>query len=58
MEMRERLAFADRYDWAVYYRRRATHKLRIGDRREHRMLMKEALFYLRLARQWKRKEAA
>lgn len=58
MTRTEKLAFSDRFDWALYYRRRARHKLRIGDRREHQMLMKEALFYLKLARQWKRKQEA
>jgi hypothetical protein len=51
----ERLAFQDRLDWALYFRRRAKHKLRIGDRSEHRMLMHDALFFLKLAREWKRK---
>ena len=51
----EKLAFRDRFDWAVYYRRRAAHRLRMGSRADHRELMHAALFYLKLARQWRAK---
>lgn len=55
MTLSERLAFRDRFDWALYYRRRAVHKLRMGSRSDHRELMHQALFYIKLARQWRRK---
>jgi hypothetical protein len=56
MTLSERLAFRDRFDWAVYYRRRAIHRLRMGNRSDHRELMHAALFQLKLARQWKVKK--
>lgn len=44
-----------RVEQALWARRFAHHKLRIGDRFGHRTEMQEARFFLRLARQWKPK---
>lgn len=57
MTLSDRLAFRDRVDWALYYRRRAAHQLRMGERNEHKALMLDALFQLKLARSRKPKEA-
>jgi hypothetical protein len=51
----ERIMLTKRVDQAMSARRFAHHKLRIGDRFGHRTEMHEALFYLKLAREWKPK---
>jgi hypothetical protein len=48
----ENLMFEERLDQALYQRRRAIHKLRIGDVADHKGFMQGARFYLRLARAW------
>lgn len=51
----DRLAFQSNLDTAASKRRNATMFLRMGDRWSHRQYMHQALFYLKLARQGKRK---
>lgn len=51
----DRIMLEKRAEQAMSARRFAIHKLRIGDRFGHRTWMEEALFYLKLARQWKPK---
>ena len=52
----EKVMLQSRVDQALFFRRRALHKLRIGDRFGHRSLMEDAKFYLKIARQWKAKQ--
>lgn len=49
----DRIMLEKRAEQAMSARRFAIHKLRIGDRFGHRTWMEDALFYLKLARQWK-----
>lgn len=53
---RGELMLQTRIAQALSSRRRALHKLRIGDRFGHRECMDAAFFYLKLARQWKVKQ--
>jgi hypothetical protein len=51
----ERLAFQSHLDTAASKRKNAAMFLRMGDRWSHRHYMHQALHYLKLARQWRRK---
>lgn len=55
--MEERVMFASRFEQSIGERKRAHHKLRMGDMIGFRGHMQGALFYMRLARQWKPKNA-
>lgn len=52
----EALMFRSRVDQALTHRRRALHKLRIGDRIGFLKEMDGAKFFLKLAREWKAKQ--
>lgn len=51
----ERMAFQSHLDTAASKRKNATLFLRMGDRGSHRHYMHQAIHYLKLARQWRRK---
>lgn len=52
----EAVMFRNRVEQALNYRRRAIHKLRIGDRIGFLKEMDGAKFFLKLAREWKVKQ--
>src|SRR5690606_39195428 len=53
----EQLGFEEWFRRAMAERRRAIHRLRMGDRLDHKERMHGALFFLRLARGWKPKHS-
>ena len=53
----EQLRFEEWFRRAMAERRRAIHRLRMGDRLDHKERMHGALFFLRLARGWKPKHS-
>lgn len=54
----EKIMLVTRVEQAMKARRSALRKRRIGDRIGYLTYMDEARFYLRLAREWKRKDLA
>ncbi len=53
MSKLERIMRQSHVDAALFIRRRALHRLRMGDRLDHRMTMQLTRLPLKQARQWK-----